>query len=271
MSIIINALSKTEIDVTLKAFAVNSYALTQEHKAFLKNELYWYIHTGISLVAEGMTSRSGSYEHNRTLSEKRVKAVENFIGKEFGKLMSQSIKLFDSAIGVGEDIAARSGVKDKTESAEYRAVRIYSKKSLPDNGPLILRVNLKSRRYTVHSGSGVREINSGGFGARVANSATTLYNIYNGNKNLYTKKHELIHANYSVTEVIKEDTMIIRGGSADGFITISYRYGPRNDQAMIKFVEIYKYQNGNHYHKPTRKSNLYDAKLLWKKVQHPNY
>jgi len=123
-----------EQNVYLLNFGVNKSHLKQEHIEALVRYVMPIVVSGGYAAILGMTSRSGSYLSNLSLSQRRARAVSTYLSQKAG---IPGTRLRQLTLGIGETTAALRGVKDGTESSLYRAVwiSVTSKKALPPPPP----------------------------------------------------------------------------------------------------------------------------------------
>lgn len=112
--------ARSGITASLYNFDIDDATVKLEHALWLEIHALPVLSAsrGTHVSLKGLASRSGSQSHNQQLSEKRVKAVRSFL---LGHGVSEAQVNFNSR---GEDEAAFFGVKDGTESEEWRAVTV---------------------------------------------------------------------------------------------------------------------------------------------------
>lgn len=99
-------------------FDVDGHSLKQEHMTFLDTQVIPILGKQGHSIVKGMTSRSGSSQHNDELSVKRAKEVVQYLNRR-----ASSPHIFVSK-GVGEDVAEAAHQIDGLEDEIYRAVSL---------------------------------------------------------------------------------------------------------------------------------------------------
>lgn len=100
-------------------FDVDGERLKDEHKAFLRTEALPALLAGGSVRVVGLTDRTGSAAHNKTLSDKRVASTVAFLREVVPNLNLRQTS------GFGEDAAAQEGRQDGTADERFRTVLLF--------------------------------------------------------------------------------------------------------------------------------------------------
>jgi hypothetical protein len=112
------------LNLKLINFPVNSAVLQKEHKNCLNDIVVYLLQSdpNRTFIILGMTSRSGSEKHNEILSERRARAVYDYLSL-YG-LETRGDPRFGDMHWYGERIARSVGQRDGTEDGNFRAVRV---------------------------------------------------------------------------------------------------------------------------------------------------
>lgn len=100
-------------------FDIDGAELKTEHQHFLETQVAPLLTQDGSTIVKGLCSRSGSWKHNNTLSEKRADKVHLFLSRAARR--ATGIFLLK---GLSEDAAEDAGHKDGTENEFFRAVEL---------------------------------------------------------------------------------------------------------------------------------------------------
>jgi hypothetical protein len=112
------------LNLKLINFPINSATLQKEHKTCLNDIVVYLLQAdpNSTFVILGMTSRSGTEKHNEILSERRARAVYDYLSL-YGLETRGDPRLGDLH-WYGERIARSVGHLDGSEDGNFRAVRI---------------------------------------------------------------------------------------------------------------------------------------------------
>ena len=111
--------------ILLYNFDIDGHDIKREHREFLDKHVVPMMDRDGTVAISGRASRTGSDQHNGTLSEKRAKEVFKYLLRT-----RRSSRIF-SYNGTGEKVASDNGLKNGTEDELYRAVLV----TLSKNGP----------------------------------------------------------------------------------------------------------------------------------------
>jgi hypothetical protein len=116
---------KTEVrtnppSLLLFNFDIDGEALKEEHKVFLRREALPALRAGGGVSVVGLTDRSGSDSHNKTLSDRRVARTIEFLRQEIPTGLN-----LKQATGFGEAAAAREGEADGSSDDRFRSVLVF--------------------------------------------------------------------------------------------------------------------------------------------------
>ena len=123
-------MTNSKTHAVLYNFDIDGAELKPAHKNFLDAQVIPLLSQGGSTGLIGLCSRTGSTDHNQTLSEKRVEAVYHFLQRaaRIGHIFIYK--------GVGESAAEEAGQDDDVEDEYYRAVEvIVSPEPIPPPPP----------------------------------------------------------------------------------------------------------------------------------------
>jgi hypothetical protein len=122
--------------ILLYNFDVNGDHLKPEHRAFLATRVVPALRKGGSVSIVGLTSRTGSFGHNKILSQKRADRTLGFLRHEVRTGFSAT-----PTVGIGELLAAAQGNANNFEHPRFRSVILFvSERAEPPPPPAVVDV-----------------------------------------------------------------------------------------------------------------------------------
>lgn len=155
--------------ISLWNFDVDKHELKEEHKTGLSQWVVPQLKRGGSARLVGLTSRTGSAEHNKALSQERANEVVRELQTQLG-----APPRVLSTVGVGEQTAEIVGEPDNKENSAWRAVTVFYWRR-PDPPPVMVpRYRIKGVALPL-KGSGIKD------GSRAAEGGQALfYSLFAG-------------------------------------------------------------------------------------------
>jgi hypothetical protein len=113
-------------------FDVNQSQLKPEHEEWLKYAVIPYLKRGGSVAMGGLASRTGSAEHNKGLSQRRIDSVLSSLRRESPNF---AVRV---QIALGESGAEIAGARDNSEDERWRGVllSVWVRPSPPPPPPI---------------------------------------------------------------------------------------------------------------------------------------
>lgn len=237
----------------LSNFEVNKSTLSKDHKAWLDRHVVPILEAGGSVTLVGLTSRTGSPEHNEELSRERAKSVLVYLRTQAGNSFNHLISL-----GLGEAPATARGVPDGTEDENDRAVLIFSWEKPKPPPPKRPRKPVKKVKKIAKRSASSESMPSEGRG--------TIHDGADGQKVLawiqgIEERHTMIEVpvDYAITKIVENveiwKRFSVAGQSLRQYHTVEYSWGEWTENIEWKKVQT-TYFNGK-----ISKKNITDLTL----------